>query len=124
MSQELDGIYQITSTSNYEGPLERKSDGRTEIRDGRTERRDGNNVVWKSEFRIISETEVDMVSLADPAEASPEFALIKPDGTPTYDPVTYTSRLKLARKGDQIQMSGRVEYGDEVVLLTLRKIGD
>jgi hypothetical protein len=120
----LDGRYQVTSTSNYEGPLERRSDGITEIRGGKTSRTDGNNVVWTSSFIVLNESEVEMISIADPSHARGDFALTRPDGSPTREPVEYRTILKLARKGDRIQMSGRIEYGHEVVLLTLRKTGD
>lgn len=120
----LDGTYQVSSTSNYEGPLQRRSDGVTEIRQGQTSRRDGNKVLWTSTFRILSETEVEMVSVADPRDAHGDFALLRPDGSPTRDAVTYTSILRLARKGDKLQMSGQIEYGNEIVLLTMRKTGD
>lgn len=120
----LDGRYQVTSTSNYEGPLERRSDGITEIRDHKTSRMDGNNVIWTSTFKVLNDAEVEMISIADPTRAHVDFALIRPDGSPTREPVTYRSLLKLARKGEKIQMSGRIEYGNEVVLLTLRKTSD
>lgn len=120
----LDGTYQVSSTSNYEGPLQRRSDGVTEIRQGQTSRRDGNKVLWTSTFRVLSETEVEMVSVADPRDAHGDFALLRPDGSPTRDIVTYTSMLRLARKGDKLQMSGQIEYGNEIVLLTMRKTGD
>ena len=121
-SPELDGKYQISSTSNYEGPLRRRSDGQTEIKQGQTFRTDENKVQWHSTFTILDENEVEMVSVADPREANKDFALIRPDGSPSLEPVTYKTILKLSRKGDRIQMSGRIEYGDEIVLLTLRKI--
>ena len=121
-SPELDGTYQITSTSNYEGPLQRRSDGKTEIRDGQTSRTDENKVKWHSTFTIVNDGEVEMISVADPRDAVAGFALIRPDGSPSLEPVTYKTILKLARKGERIQMSGRIEYGDEIVLLTLRKI--
>ncbi len=120
----LDGKYQVTSTSNYEGPLERRSDGVTEIRGGKTSRIDGNSVIWTSTFTVLNETEVEMISIADPSRARGDFALIRPDGSPTREPVIYRTVMKLARKGEKVQLSGRIEYGDEVVLLTMRKIGD
>lgn len=122
MTHELDGQYFVSSTSNYEGLAERKSDGETEIRNGQTERRDKNNVLWSSVFTVLSETEVEMAATADAAEAPVDFYLTKPDGSPTRQPVTYKSVLKLARKGDKIQMSGQIEYGNEIVFLTMRKI--
>ena len=99
-SVELDGNYNISSTSNYNGPLERKSDGKTEIIGGKTSRYDANGVLWRSTFTIVGENEVEMISTADPGEAKSEFALINPDGSPTLEPVTYVSALKLARKGN------------------------
>lgn len=123
MSIELDGVYNVSSTSSYGGPLERKSDGVTEIRDGKTARLDNNSVMWTSTFTILSESEVEMVSVADPSRARADYALTRPDGSPTRDPVTYRSVLKLARKGDKIQMSGQIEYGNDVIFLTMRKTG-
>lgn len=124
MTDELDGLYQVTSTSNYQGPLKKKSDGQTRIENGQTERYDEANCKWTSTFRILSDNEVEMISFADPTEAQVDFLLTAPDGTPTRDPVEYRTILKLARKDERIQMSGQIEYGADVTFLTLRKIGD
>ncbi len=124
MSTELDGVYQVSSASNYDGPLVKRSDGTTEIRNGQTSRRDGNHVLWTSTFKILNEAEVEMVSVADPSEARDDFALLRPNGTQSRDITTYTSVLRLARKGDKIQLSGQIEYGNEIVILTMRKVGD
>lgn len=124
MASELDGKYQVSTISNYDGPLERKSDGVTEIRDGKTSRIDENKVVWNSEFIIMNSKQIKMISVADPSRAAGDFALNRPDGSPTREPVTYESILRYARKGDQIQMSGQIEYGKEIIFITLRKIGD
>lgn len=123
-THELDGTYQITTTSSYTGPLEKKSDGQTEIRDGQTRRTDEAGVLWTSTFTVLSENEVEMVSHADPENAAPDHALTSPDGTPTRAAVDYHSTLKLARKGDKIQLSGQIEYGNDVIFLTMRKIGN
>lgn len=120
----LDGRYRVTSTSSYAGDIEKRSDGETEIRNSQTERFDDANCKWTSTFTILNENEVKMVSVADPADAVVDFLLTAPDGSPTREAVTYETTLKLARKDDKIQMSGRIEYGHDVVLLTLRKIGD
>lgn len=122
MTHELDGTYQVSSTTSYNGPLEKKSDGITEIKNGKTERRDDANCLWTSTFTILNETEVEMISVADPSEADSDFSLTKPDGSPTREPVTYKAILKLSRKGDKIQMSGQVEYDNNVTLLTMRKM--
>ena len=122
MGHELDGKYQVNSTTSYNGPLAKKSDGVTEIINGQTQRRDDANCLWTSTFTIISETQVEMVSVADPSEADDNFSLTRPDGSPTREAVTYKAELKLARKGDKIQLSGQVEYDNDVTLLTMRKI--
>jgi hypothetical protein len=121
---ELDGRYQVTTTTNYQGPLEKQSDGQTEIIDGKTSRRDAANCLWTSTFTLISPNEVEMVSLADPREAKEDFALVRMDGSPTREPVEYRSVLKYARKDERVQISGTIQYGDEVVFITMRKIVD
>ena len=123
-SHDLDGQYQITSTTSYQGPLEMRSDGITEIRAGQTSRLDKANCLWTSTFRILNENEGEMVSLADPTDANPDFSLLKPDGSPSRQPVAYTTTLKLMRKGDRIQMTGQIEYGGNVTFITMRRIGD
>ena len=121
MRTELDGIYQVTSTTNYQGPSEKKSDGETEIKNGQTERRDNANCLWTSTFTILSENEVKMTSLADPTDADGDFSLTRPDGSPTREPVMYETTLKYARKGDRVQLSGQIEYGNDITFLTMRK---
>ena len=121
MTHPLDGTYRVTTTTSYKGPLEKRSDGETEIKNGRTERLDDANCKWTSEFEIISDTEVKMTSVADPGDADVDFLLTAPDGSPTREPVTYETTLKLARKDDKIQMSGQIEYGNDVVFITMRK---
>lgn len=122
MSHELDGKYRVSSTTSYQGPIEKKSDGETEIINGQTHRIDDAGCTWTSTFEIISDTEVKMSSTADATNADVEFLLTAPDGTPTKGPVTYETILKLARKGDRVQMSGQIEYGNDVVLLTMRSM--
>ncbi len=119
----LDGKYIVTSTTDYKGPLEKRSDGETEIRDGKTFRYDRANCLWTSAFNMISDTEVEMVSVADPEKADIDFLLLRPDGAPTRDIVTYKTILRLSRKDDRIQMSGQINYGNDLTFLTMRKIG-
>lgn len=121
-STDLDGKYQVTTTTNYQGPLEKRSDGTTEIVNGQTNRRDAANCLWTSTFTVLNENEVEMVSVADPREAARDFALMRPDGSPTREPVEYRTRLKYARKGDRIQISGTITYGNEVVFITMRRL--
>lgn len=123
MTHPLDGKYNVTSTTDYQGPLEKKSDGVTEIRDGQTCRYDRANCLWTSTFNILSDNEVEMVSVADPSDADIDFLLTAPDGSPTRNPVTYRSILKMARKDDKIQLSGQIEYGGTLTFLTMRKSG-
>ena len=120
MTHELDGTYLITTTTSYQGPLEKRSDGETTITNGQTERFDDANCKWTSSFEIVNDSEVKMTSIADPSDAAIDFLLTAPDGSPTRDSVTYETTLKLARKGDRIQMSGQINYGADVVFLTMR----
>ena len=127
MSEEhpLDGAYRITSTTTGVGDLEKRTDGETRIQDSQTERLDHAWCKWTSTFQIIDDNTVRMTSTADPTNAAIDFMLTKPDGSPTREPVTYMADLKLARKGEgEIQMSGQIEYGHDVIFLTMRRIGD
>jgi hypothetical protein len=119
----LDGKYRVTSTTS--GPrrdIEKRSDGETEIKNSQTHRRDDANCEWTSTFTILSDSQVRMVSVADASRAAVDFLLTAPDGSPTRGPVTYEAILKYAAKGEQIQLSGQIEYGLDVVFLTMRKI--
>ncbi len=122
MPHELDGRYLVTSISDYKGPLQKKSDGETEIVEGKTDRIDRAGCKWTSTFKVLNDSEVEMTSVADPTDAEVDFLLTRPDGAPTREPVTYHAILRLARKGEQIQMSGQIEYGHDMVFLTMRKI--
>ncbi|MCK5285099.1 MAG: hypothetical protein KAJ86_05890 [Alphaproteobacteria bacterium] len=124
MDHPLDGKYRITSTNSRYGDIEKRSDGETEIRKSQTERFDEANCKWTSTFTIINDNEVKMISIADPSNAAIDFLLTAPDGSPSQKSVTYEATLKLARKGDKIQMSGQIHYGNDVVFLTMRKYDD
>lgn len=124
MEHPLDGKYLVTTTNSHQSTIEKRSDGETEIQESKTHRLDDANCEWTSTFEIISETEVKMTSIADATGADVDFLLTAPDGSLTRGPTTYESTLKLARKGDKIQISGQIEYGHDVVFLTMRKISD
>ena len=122
---DLDGTYNVNTVSDYEGPLQKKSDGQTTIVGGKTHRVDDAGCEWNSLFRWVDEekTQVKMISIADPINAHADFLLTRPDGTPTSDRVTYESVLNVKRMGDKVQMTGSINYGDETVLITMRKNG-
>ncbi len=120
----LDGKYRISTTTSYQGPLEKRSDGETEIVNSQTQRVDDANCKWTSTFTVLNDNEVKMTSVADPSEAAVDFLLTAPDGSPTRETVTYEATLKYARKGDDIQLSGQIEYGSDVVFLTMRTLRD
>jgi hypothetical protein len=124
IANELDGLYAVNTMSDYAGPLQKKSDGQTEIKDGKTHRIDDAGCEWSSTFEWANDerTIVTMTSIADPINADADFLLTRPDGSPTSDRVTYTSQLKVMRKGDRIQMTGTINYGADTTILTMRKI--
>mgnify|MGYP003675218015 CR=1 FL=1 len=119
MEYILDGLYFVVTTNRNKT---NKSDSKTEIKSNRTERYDESNCKWSSLFEIISDTEVKMTSVADPRNADIDFYLSTPNGTPTRSPLTYESILRLARKGDKIQMSGQIDHGGGLIFLTMNRI--
>ena len=125
LATDLDGVYSVNTVSDYDGPLRKESDGQTEIINGKTHRIDAAGCVWNSKFEWVddSKTALKMTSIADPADARRDFLLTRPDGTPTSDKVTYETILKVMQKGEKIQMTGSINYGDETVIITMRKNG-
>lgn len=118
----LDGTYNVKTTTDYSGPLQKQSDGTTTIKGGKTHRVDDAGCEWRSTFEVLNENEVKMTSIADPSNAALDFLLTKPNGEPTSEPVTYEAVLRLQRKGDKVQMTGQINYGQELILITMRKI--
>lgn len=121
-AQDLDGTYTVTSLTDYRGPLQKQSDGITEIKDGKTYRVDEAGCEWRSTFEWVSETQVKMTSVADPKNARRDFLLIGPNGAPTAEPQIYESTLTVKRMGEKVQMTGTISYGAETIFLTMRKM--
>jgi hypothetical protein len=123
IATDLDGTYAVNTVSDYDGPLQKKSDGQTEIIDGKTHRTDDAGCEWNSTFEWMNDdkTEVKMTSVADPTNADTDFLLTRQNGSPTSDSVTYETILRVMRKGEKVQMTGTINYGNETVILTMRK---
>lgn len=120
--RDLDGKYRVTTMSDYQGPIPMQSDGETEIINGQTSRVDKAKCKWNTVFTVLNENEVKMESMADPADAAPDFCLTLPNGSLTREPVTYTTILKVARKGDKIRLSGQIQNGSVITMLTMTKV--
>lgn len=124
LATDLDGTYAVVTTSSYDGPLRKESDGVTTISGGKTQRIDDAGCEWRSTFTWVSENEVKMTSVADPSNARVDFLLTKPNGDPTSESVTYETVLKVQRKDTRVQMTGTISYGRETIILTMRRIAD
>ena len=122
LATDLDGPYMVSSVTDYDGPLRKQSDGRTEIKGAKTHRTDEAGCVWESTFEWTNDdkTEIKMTSVADPSHAAADFLLTRPDGSPTSDKVTYEAILKVMRKGDRVRMTGSINYGNETIILTMQ----
>ena len=119
--KDMDGKYSVTTVSDYQGPVPMRSDGMTEILDGKTSRTDSAGVKWTTCLTPVSDDEVLFESVADPSDAADDFCLTKANGELTRDPVTYTARLKVARKGDKIRLSGQITHGTTVTVITMTR---
>lgn len=119
---DLDGKYRVSTISDYQGVMPLKSDGITEIKNGKTDRTDSTGCKWTTELSIISDTEVKLISIADPSGASNEFLLTREDGSLTHDPVTYTTILKVSKKETKIRLSGNIQHGKTLTTITMTKI--
>jgi hypothetical protein len=119
--KDLDGEYRVTTVSDYNGPVPMQSDGVTVIQNGETNRVDKAGCRWNTQISILSDEEVKFESTADPTEAAPDFCLTRENGEPTRDPVTYTTIMKVARKGDKIRLSGQIQHGHVTTVITMLK---
>ena len=61
-------------------------------------------------------------STADPENAVPEFLLTNTRGELTHSPVTYTTTMKVTRKGDKIRLSGNIQHGSILTMITMTKV--
>lgn len=118
---DLDGTYVVTTATDHQSPIAKKSDGLTEIRNGRTERVDDAGCVWTTSLALLNENEVEFISTADPSTADGDFCLTDECGNLTRDPVTYQSILRMDRKGEKIKLSGKIEHGQITTVITLMK---
>lgn len=119
--KDLDGQYRVTTISDYHGPVPMQSDGITAIKDGETNRVDKAGCKWNTKITVLSDDEVKFESTADPSEAAPDFCLTRENGELTRDPVTYTTIMKVARKGDKIRLSGQIQHGSVTTVITMMK---
>lgn len=120
--KDLDGQYRVTTVSDYKGVVPMQSDGVTEIKNGETNRIDKAGCKWHTQLKILNDSEVEFISTADPTDAAPDFCLTKASGELTRDPVVYRSVMKVARKEDKIRISGQIESGKTVTVITMMKI--
>jgi|AntRauTorcE11897_2_1112592.scaffolds.fasta_scaffold00395_21 hypothetical protein len=118
---DLDGTYLVTTATDHQSPIAKKSDGLTEIRSGWTERTDEAGCLWTTQLAILSENEVEFISTADPSAANGDFCLTDKNGNLTRQPVTYQSILRMDRKGEKIRLSGKIEHGHITTVITLMK---
>lgn len=119
--QDIDGVYRISTVSDYQGPIEKRSDGVTEVVNGQTHRTDDAGCIWTTTIKYISESEVEFISVADPSNADPDFCLTTEGGDLTREPVTYKTVLKVDRKGEKIRLSGQINHGGTTTLITMIK---
>jgi hypothetical protein len=122
MQKDLDGRYRITTVTDYKGPIPMQSDGETDIVDGRTDRIDKKGCRWTTTLTVLSDSEVKFESVADPLEADDDFLLIGPSGAPTREPVEYSAVLKVAQKDGRMRLSGQIEHGKILTVITMIKL--
>ncbi len=119
--QNIDGTYSISTISDYNGPIEKRSDGITEVKNGQTHRVDDAGCVWTTTLKYLNENEVEFTSVADPSNADTDFLLRTESGDLTREPVTYQTILRVDRIGERIKLSGQIEHGGETTVITMIK---
>ena len=119
---DLNGKYRVTTLSDYKGAVPMRSDGLTEVKDGKTFRTDAAGCKWTTVLTVLNDGEVKFESTADPSDCATDFLLTDIRGNLTHDPVTYTTILKVSRKGDKIRLSGNIEHGKISTVITMTMV--
>jgi hypothetical protein len=120
--EDLDGRYKISTASDDNASLPLQTDGVTVIVDGFTDRIDRHGCRWTTRLTLVDPHTVKLVTTADPLEADPDFMLTGQDGRPTRKAVEYSALLKASRKNGRLRLSGGIEYGRFITVLTMMKI--
>lgn len=128
----LDGRYHVHVETSGESlppsfrPYLDLLDGDTDavIANGMTYRKDDKGFIWESQFTIIDDSHVEMVTVVDPSHAAADIFLIDDKGNPTKGMITYKALLKAGDNNGVLVLEGRISHGATSADVRLTKTAD
>ncbi len=117
----LDGTYSVQSHAVNGPALIPNGDGRTTIHNGMNFHKDTNGFIWESQFTILNDHQVEVVTTVDPSHGSSDAFVIDANGNPTKGMVTYKAVLEAAHENGALVLRGDIHHSDSVTTVTLTK---
>lgn len=117
----LDGEYkiqQVMSRPNHEDQNRMET---VIIKDGHSHMEDIYGCVWDTHYEIVDDQHVKMTAKADQSHADMDHPLSGESGRASGENLTFESVLKVSHKDNDVHMSGQINIGDDVVIITLHK---
>ena len=118
----LDGTYRVDSHAVDGQALIPYSDDKTVIHNGMTFHKDASGFIWESQFTIINDHQVEMLTTVDPSHGGSDAFVIDANGNPTKGMVTYKTLLDARDENGTLVLRGDIHHSGSVTAVTLTKI--
>jgi len=93
-----------------------------QIENGQSHFKDMYGCIWDTTFKTIDEDHIKMTAQVDQSQVDMDHVLSAESGRASAENLTYESLLKISRKDDSIHLSGQIEIGDDIVIISLHKV--
>lgn len=117
----LDGKYSVQSHAQNGHALIPHGDDHTTIQNGMTFHKDANGFIWESQFTIINDHQVEVVTTVDPSHGDSAAFVIDANGNPTKGMVTYKAVLDASHDSGTLVLRGDIHHSDSVTTVVLTK---
>lgn len=117
----LDGTYSVQSHALNGHALIPSGDGHTTIHNGMNFHKDANGFIWESQFTIINDHQVEVVTTVDPSHGGSAAFVIDANGNPTKGMVTYKAVLDASHDNGALVLRGEIHHSDSVTTVILTK---
>lgn len=118
----LDGKYRLNHLTSRPHSEDQRGMDVIQIENGQSHFEDIYGCVWDTLFEVIDDEHIRMSAYVDQSKADMDHVLSSDSGRASGENLKYESLLKLARKGDDMHLSGQINIGDDIVIISLHKI--
>lgn len=118
----LDGTYSVQSHAVNGPALIPHGDGHTTIHNGMNFHKDGKGFIWESQFTIINNHQIEVITTVDPSHGGSDAFVIDANGHPTKGMVTYKGVFEASQENGALVLRGDIHHSDSVTTVTLTKV--